>query len=81
MKHRIAQVKFVGKWVEVWFGDKYVEGSGYSKCCKGYMLVDLVEQADLEHRVMNHGYVGLWITGLTHTGNPTKIEVDETAKD
>lgn len=76
MKHRIAQVNFTGKWVEFWFGDKYVEGSDWPECCKGYILEEAVEQADLWHRVMNYGYVGLWVTWVAGESKPTKIEAE-----
>lgn len=76
MKHRIARVRFTGKWVEVWFGDEYVEGSEYSASCKDYMLEAAVEEADLWDRVNNHGYVGLWITWDDGEREPTGIEAE-----
>ena len=57
----IKQIKFVGKWAEIW-SEESPNGDGrWDESCKGYMLWGLAEKAGLVDRIHNYGFVGLQI--------------------
>ena len=96
-KYRIAYVRASGKWAELWFGDSYVPGSLFDASCKWEYIHRLkyghnvdddtwykseeTLPGDLSEHVLNHGYVGLWITWPALAGNPTKLECPPELKD
>jgi len=58
-KYVIKEVRAKGKWVEFIFEDlplpEYLE---YHESCKSYMLWGCVDDFDLEHEILNHGFAG-----------------------
>jgi len=75
--YQIARVRCSGKWMEFWFvgGTAWSDevDSRYDECCKFYMLWELVEKAELEDYVLNHGYVGLMVTWPAGSDRPTVL--------
>lgn len=73
MERRIAKVKGDGKWVEIWFtGDNL--NANYTFSSKWGYLREAVDNAELNERLQNHGYVGLL---LTTTNEIVSIRCDD----
>lgn len=69
-KHKIKKVKSAGKYIELWFEDSDRETRDF--CEKWYIWDELISNANLNHRVCNHGHVGLLIS-IDEKGNITNV--------
>lgn len=73
--HRIAYMRFAGKWAEFWFdNDSYVfrPTRSFDQCCKAYMFNELLVDG-LEEYTLNFGCRGLKLTWPEGSDRPTLL--------
>lgn len=60
-RRQIVDVRFDGKWAEIWFADGGRNPQRYDECCKTDMLNDCIDESGLCHHIYLHGIIGVWV--------------------
>ena len=75
---QLVNVKFDGKWAELWFAD----GSGaetFDQCCKAYMLREAIRKSGLSMHTYLHGVVGIWLA-FDENDDPCRAALSEVCR-